>query len=243
MSVPTTAALVGTTGGAGTTRLTVELATALATGGHDVAVLDAAFATQGLSDYTSGTLDSDVTALVTDEADESLAAGLVELEGSTDGRVAVCPAAAPFERLARAMTADAAQAFEGRIEEAAREFDVVLVDAPLLASNPTVAAATACDRVALVAPATDRGADAVGRLTARAADVGIDVDTVVSTFGSLPDADVAVPESETKRPTASPTCRDDTELAAGVANVASDLLDVDLSALTESDGILSGISR
>lgn len=56
MSIPTTIALVGATGGAGTTRLSLELAAALATDGRDVAVLDAAFATQGLSDYVSGTL-------------------------------------------------------------------------------------------------------------------------------------------------------------------------------------------
>ncbi|KAB1197503.1 MULTISPECIES: CpsD/CapB family tyrosine-protein kinase [Haloferax] len=239
MSVPTTAALVGTTGGAGTTRLTVELATALAADGHDVAILDAAFATQGLSDYVSGALDPDVTALLTDAADESLAAGLVEFEVPGDGRVAVCPAAAPFERLARAMSVDAAQAFEGRIAEAASEFDVVLVDAPLLASNAAVAAATTCDRVALVAPATDRGADALGRFTARAADVGATIDTTVSTFGSLPDADVAVPESESGTVADAPACQDDPELAAGVAAVAEALLDIEPTALTESGSVFS----
>lgn len=76
MSIPTTIALVGATGGAGTTRLSLELAAALATDGRDVAVLDAAFATQGLSDYVSGTLDPDATALVTDAADVPLESGL-----------------------------------------------------------------------------------------------------------------------------------------------------------------------
>ncbi|WEL28362.1 Chromosome partitioning ATPase, ParA family [Haloferax volcanii] len=75
MSIPTTIALVGATGGAGTTRLSLELAAALATDGRDVAVLDAAFATQGLSDYVSGTLDPDATALVTDAADVPLESG------------------------------------------------------------------------------------------------------------------------------------------------------------------------
>ncbi|KAB1192665.1 ParA family protein [Haloferax sp. MBLA0076] len=243
MSNPTTVALVGATGGAGTTRLAVELAAALATDDNDVAVLDAAFATQGLSGYVSGTLTPDITALVTDEADERLAAGLVDIETSASGRVAVCPAAAPFERLARAMTPDAAKAFEGRLAEAASEFDFVLVDAPLLASNQAIAAATRCDRVGLVAPATDRGADAIGRLTARAADVGADIDAVVSTFGAHPDADVAVPESESCAVTDAPTCLDDAELAAGISSVAAVLLDVDLSSVAESGGVFSNIGR
>ncbi|ELZ95060.1 cell division inhibitor [Haloferax mucosum ATCC BAA-1512] len=243
MTQPTTTALVGATGGAGATRLTIELATALAADGRDVAVLDAALATQGLSDYVSGPLDPDVTALVTDAADEPLTTGLVELDVSTTGRVAVCPAAAPFERLARAMTTDAAQTLEGRIDEAAGEFDHVLVDAPLLASNPTVAAATACDRVALVAPATDRGADAIGRLTARAADIGTDIDAVVSTFGSLSDADVIVPESESRATTDAPACRDDSELAAGVAAVAAVLLDEDVESVSASGSVLTSVGE
>ncbi|AFK17974.1 ParA family protein [Haloferax mediterranei ATCC 33500] len=243
MTIPTTTALVGATGGAGATRLTLELATALATDGRDVAVLDTAFATQGLSDYVSGPLDPDATALVTDAADEPLTAGLVDFDTSADGRVAVCPAAAPFERLARAMTPDAAQAFEGRIDEAAGEFDHVLVDAPLLTSNPTVAAATACDRVALVAPATARGADAVGRLTARVADIGTEVDAVVSTFGSLGDADAIVPETESDVIADAPACRDDRELAASIAAVASVLLDEELDSVTKSGSVLTSVGE
>ncbi|SEO55941.1 hypothetical protein SAMN04487948_103228 [Halogranum amylolyticum] len=45
----TTTALVGATGGAGVTRTAVELAATLARDGRDVAVLDAAYATEGLS--------------------------------------------------------------------------------------------------------------------------------------------------------------------------------------------------
>ena len=45
----TTLALAGATGGAGTTRTAVELATVGARGGRDVVVVDAGFATQGLS--------------------------------------------------------------------------------------------------------------------------------------------------------------------------------------------------
>ncbi|MFC7129933.1 ParA family protein [Haloferax chudinovii] len=243
MSIPTTSALVGATGGAGTTRLTLELAAALADDGRDVAVLDAAFATQGLSDYVSGALDPDATALVTDAADVPLESGLVAFDPDAEGRVAVCPAAAPFERLARAMTPDAARAFEGRIAEAADGFDHVLVDAPLLASNQTVAAAAACDRVALVAPATDRGADAVGRLSARAADIGTDVDAVVSTFGELRDADVVVPETEADGIADAPVCRDDAELAAGVGAVAEVLLDVEIESAAATDGVLGSVSE
>ncbi|OYR95948.1 cell division inhibitor, partial [Halorubrum sp. E3] len=43
----TTLALVGATGGAGTTRTAVELAALGARDGRDVAVVDAAFTTQG----------------------------------------------------------------------------------------------------------------------------------------------------------------------------------------------------
>ncbi|WP_410765916.1 AAA family ATPase [Haloferax sp. DFSO60] len=241
MSVPTTLALVGTTGGAGTTRLAVELASALAADGRGVAILDASFATHGLSDYVSGTLSPDITQLVTDEVDEPLSSGLVNLDIDAAGRVAVCPAAAPFERLARAMTPDAAQAFEGRISDAANRFDHVIVDTPPIASNPAVAAATTCERVALVAPASVRGADAVSRVRARVADVGASVDAVVSTFGALDDADVVIPESEYAAVTEAPAANEDDELAAGVVAAASVLLDIELSAITESGGVLSSV--
>ncbi|GAB3703113.1 P-loop NTPase family protein [Halorubrum pallidum] len=70
----TTLALVGATGGAGTTRTAVELAAVGARGGHDVVVIDAAFTTQGLSEYVAGRIDTDLTALVTDETESSLSA-------------------------------------------------------------------------------------------------------------------------------------------------------------------------
>lgn len=111
MADATTAALIGATGGAGTTRTTVELATLLARDGRSVAVLDAALATQGLSDYLSGRLDPDLTAVLAEE--EPLAAALVDLDlDGVSGRVACCPARAPFERLARAKTPEAARRFE-----------------------------------------------------------------------------------------------------------------------------------
>ena len=70
----TTLALVGATGGAGTTRTAVELAAMGARDGDDVAVVDAAFTTQGLSEYVAGRIDPDLTALLTDDPDAALSA-------------------------------------------------------------------------------------------------------------------------------------------------------------------------
>jgi cellulose biosynthesis protein BcsQ len=233
MSDVSTAALVGATGGAGTTRTVVELAAALAADDHDVAVLDAAYATQGLADYVPGRIDPDVTRLVTDDRDAPLAAGLVDLDLDLPGRVACLPARAPFERLARAKTAGAARSLEDRIDEAAARFDVVLVDVPPVAANQAAAAVTACDRTALVAPATTRGADAVQSMAARLDDVGTDVDAVVSTRGELNDADASVPETDAAAVDDAPACLDDADLAAGVADVADALLGV---AVSEPEG-------
>jgi hypothetical protein len=77
MTDATTAALIGPTGGAETTRLTLETAGLLARGGHSVAVFDAAFATQGLGDAVAGPLDPDLTGVLTGEA--TLAKAGVEL--------------------------------------------------------------------------------------------------------------------------------------------------------------------
>ncbi len=74
-----TLALVGAAGGAGTTRLAVESAATLAQTGRDVAVIDAAFGTQGLADYVDGRIETDVTALVTDDGVE-LADALTALD-------------------------------------------------------------------------------------------------------------------------------------------------------------------
>lgn len=229
MSDATTVALVGTTGGAGTTRLTVETAAALAGDGRDVAVFDAAFATQGLSDYLDGRLDPDLTALLTDEADAPLSAAVADLRVDGPGRVACYPARAPFERLARAKTGEAARRFEERIEAAARAFDAVLVDTPPVAANQSVAAATACDRVALVAPASARGADAVERIRARLADLDVDPDATLATRGSLDAADVDVPETDPSV-RAAPTVTEDTEFAAAVATAAERLFGGDVDA-------------
>ncbi|MEF8800912.1 MAG: AAA family ATPase [Halolamina sp.] len=241
---PTTAALVGATGGAGTTRCCLELATALAADGADVAVLDAAYDTQGLARHLPGRLDPDMTALVTDETESTLAAGLVAfdpaeradafaaVDGDPEpGRIACCPAHAPFERLARAKTPDAAQALEYRIEEAAATFDYVLVDTPPLGSNPAVAAVTAADRISVVAPATSHGLDAAqvtrGRLkdVRTAADAVVAVDRAGSEVVPQDDATVVVPSLPGDAPTALTTERglDAMERLAGA--VVDDAID------------------
>ncbi|MFB6161432.1 MAG: ParA family protein [Haloferacaceae archaeon] len=233
----TTATLVGAAGGSGTTRLAVEAATLLADGGAEVVVLDAAYATQGLGDYLEGQLAPDVTELVTDATEAPLSAGLVDLPVDVSGRVACCPAAAPFERIARAKTADAARRFGERAAAASESFDAVLVDAPPVAANQAVAAVEAADAVAVVAPGTARGGDAVQRQRARLTDVGADVDAVVATRGDLPEADVAVPATAEVVADA-PTVFDDAEFGAGVAAVVEELFGED-RAVTAETGLLA----
>jgi cellulose biosynthesis protein BcsQ len=214
----TTAAFVGAAGGAGTTRSALELATALAAAGDDVAVLDAAYDTQGLARHLSGRIDPDVIAVVTDASDQSLSGGLVDFEPDPSasaldteqlperGRIACLPARAPFERLARAKTPEAAQELERRIDEAAAAFDRVLIDTPPLGSNPAVAAVTATERVAVVAPATERGVDAVQMTRGRLQDVGTNADAVVAVDrageNDFPetDADAVIPQFDADGP-------------------------------------------
>ncbi|AXG05342.1 ParA family protein [Haloplanus rubicundus] len=235
------AALVGATGGAGTTRLTVELGTLLANDGRDVAVFDAAFATQGLSDYLPGRIDPDLTALLTDARDAPLADGLVEFPlGDVPGRLACCPTVAPFERLARAKSPDAAQALESRIAAATETFDHVLVDTPPVAANQSVAAVTATARTVVVAPASTRGRDAVQRTTGRLDDLAVGVDAVVTTRGELSVADVAVPEMDAD--VTAPTCLSDRSTATAVAAVADAAFDADPST-GDGAGLLDSVGE
>lgn len=257
----TIAALVGATGGAGTTRSCLELATALAATGDDVAVLDAAYDTQGLARHLPGRLDLDVTALVTGRTDEPLSTAFVEYDPATEldtstaldtdalpepGRVACCPARAPFERLARAKTAEAAQELEARMTEAAASFDHVLVDTPPLGSNPAVAAVTAADRVGVVAPATDHGLDAVQQTRGRLQDTGTAADAVIAVdlFGadSFPeaDADVRLPAFEGDAPSGLETEAGIDALAQTAEAVLDSALDLPVAerGLTERLGSL-----
>ncbi|MFC7026935.1 MinD/ParA family protein [Halomicroarcula sp. GCM10025710] len=150
-----TLALVGATGGAGTTTVAVELAATLARAGRSVTVVDAAFATQGLSTYVSGRIDGDVTAVATGEIPVEEA--LYDLGLGTDGQVLAVPAHAPFERLARAKAPEHAQRLESMVADLGDRVDHVLLDVPPVAANQAVAAVTTADRRALVAPATQRG--------------------------------------------------------------------------------------
>jgi cellulose biosynthesis protein BcsQ len=190
-----TLALVGATGGAGTTRTAVELAALGARDGRDVAVVDAAFTTQGLSEYVSGRIGTDLTALLTDETDASLSAAAYPVRAGDDaatlpGRADLIPARAPFERVARAKTAEAARKLERRIGEAATAYDAVVVDTAPIGSNEAVGAVTAADRVEAVTPATAHGRDALQRLRGRAADVGESVDgTIAVARGAGTDAE------------------------------------------------------
>lgn len=239
-----TAALVGATGGAGTTRLAVELGATLARDGRDVAILDAAFATEGLARHVAGRIDADITKLVT--GDRSLSAGLREHPATADlaGRLELCPARAPFERLARAKTAEAAQRFEELVGEAAANFDHVLIDTPPVAANQAVAAVTTAEQVAVVAPATERGVDAVQRTRGRVADVGASVDAVLANRADpdhpVESADAAIPESEETGVGAVPTSAPDPEstIAPAVANAAEVVFGAELELEFEDPGLL-----
>ena len=252
--VPSTTALVGATGGAGTTRSCLELANALATAGDDVAVLDAAYDTQGLARYLPGRLDPDATALVTDASDRGLSAGLVEYEPDADraaldtealpreGRIACCPARAPFERLARAKTPAAAEELDRRIGEAATAFDHVLIDTPPLGSNPAVAAATGAERVAVVTPATERGVDAAQTIRGRLQDVGTGADAVVAVdragAGTETDADAVIPQFDTDAPAG-------LETESGVealTHAADTVLDRQLDLPRQESGLVETVS-
>lgn len=222
-----TTAIVGAAGGVGATRTALELGAVVARDGRSVAVVDAAYATQGLAAHCSGRLDPDVTSLVTDATDEPLSAALVDLADDAPGRLAVAPARAPFERVARAKAPEAARALTDRVADAAAEFDVVLVDAGHAAANQSVAVATAADRVVAAGRNTPRGADAIGRLVDRLRDVGSGRDeTLLVDWPSDDDAPVEaagpIPWVPAE-PTAVPLARSDDEFAAAVAATATEI--------------------
>ncbi len=260
----TTLALVGATGGAGTTRTAVELAAVGARGGRDVVVIDAAVATQGLSEYVHGRIGTDLTTLLTDGAGASLSAATYPIavggehgdgkrggagssaESDLPGRADVVPARAPFERVARAKTAEAARKLERRIDEAATAYDAVVVDTSPVASNEAVAAVTAADRVGAVRPATPHGRDALQRLRGRIADVGATVDGTVAVSRSADgngddaavDADVVLPRTDpfvADAPTAATT---DGGYARAVADAHGRLFDTAVDVDFEAGGFV-----
>jgi hypothetical protein len=224
-----TLAFVGVAGGVGTTRTVVETAATLARGGYSVAVLDAAFDTQGLSTYVGGRLDPDLTSVVVDEAGFSEA--LVEVWSDLAGEAALAPAYAPFERLARAKSVDAARRLETCIDHARERYDYVLLDVPPVADNQAVAAVRGADRRVLVAPTTERGNDHLPRIRGRLVDLGFDADAVVATFAdggdALTEPDYELPVGE--RDVAVPTAIDpDTDYAPAIAEMFEGLCDCSL---------------
>ncbi|MFB6136163.1 MAG: AAA family ATPase [Halobacteriaceae archaeon] len=233
-----TAAVVGAAGGVGATRIAVELGATLARAGRDVALLDAAYATQGLASHVEGRLDPDVTALVTG-ADADLEAGLAAFDLDAPGTLACCPAHAPFERVARAKTPEAARALERLLDRAAADFEYALVDVPPVAANQSVAAVTAADRTALVTRPTARGVDALQRARGRLADLGAaPTCTVANRADEATDADRAVPESDRTGVPSEPACAGgDDPMAPAVAALAETLFDADLD-LSFSRGLL-----
>jgi MinD-like ATPase involved in chromosome partitioning or flagellar assembly len=239
-----TVALAGAAGGVGTTRLTVECAATLARAGYDVAVLDADYATQGLAAYVDGQLGTDITKVVTE--DRELEAAVADYPADTAGRLALAAARAPFERLARAKTAGAAERFEDRMAAASLSHDVVFVDTPPVAANQAVASVTAADRVAVVTADSRRGADALARTRGRLQDVGTAADAVLVNRAGEPavvtDADAAVPATDRRRPADAPAClQPDETFAPAVAAAAEAAAGVSLDLEFPSGGRLDGL--
>jgi septum site-determining protein MinD len=234
-------ALVGAVGGAGTTRTCLEFGTVLAREGQSVAILDSAYATQGLSDHVSGRIPRDITALVLDDA--SLAAGLIDFDLPFDsGRLVCCPARAPFERLARAKTPDAAQRFGDLIREALGSFDHVLIDTPPVATNQAIAAVTGVEQVAVVTPTGRRGTDGLARTRDRLTDIGISSTLTIRTHmtDDTPDADAVLPVPAVTDPEQTPTTiHGDDPYTVAVAEAVETVFDIDLTVEFDTEGFLS----
>lgn len=236
-------AVIGTAGGVGTTRLTVECGATLARTGRDVAIVDAAFETQGLRAYVDSEVTDDVTALLTDEA--SLGDVLYDVPVGLPGRLAIAPARAPFERLARAQTAGAAEQLERQLAASSLSHDVVLVDTPPIAGNHAVASVNAAERIALVTPDTPRGRDSLALMRGRLDDIGESPDAVLRNLatGQL-DEGVGIPESDVTRAADAPACNDpDEAFAPAVATAVEAMLDVSLDIDFPSGGRFGDLRR
>ncbi|MXR51658.1 AAA family ATPase [Halovenus sp. WSH3] len=236
------AAVVGATGGAGTTRLTIESAALLAATGRSVAVFDAAVQTQGLAAYTEQRIEDDLTALLTEEAD--LDETLYEMDLDLPGVVNLCPAWCPFERLSRAKTAGAANRFEQQLAAAALSHDAVLVDTPPIGGNQAIAGVNAADRIGVVAPDTLRGRDGVALTRERLADIGLASDAVVANRSTeaVLDADVHVPEAPETAPRSAPACLPpDDEFTPAIMGLVEALLGVEPDIELPDSGRFSGL--
>jgi cellulose biosynthesis protein BcsQ len=236
-------AVAGGCGGVGTTRLSVECGATLARAGRDVAIFDAALATQGLRSYVDTQISPDVTALMTENA--SLGDVLYDVNLDTPGRLVAAPANAPFERLARAQTAGAAQHFERQLAAASLSYDVVLVDTPPVGGNHAVAAVNAAEQVALVTRETPRGRDAESMARGRLNDVGCSVDTLLKNRTKETDSDgVPIPQSKTVHASDAPVCSSpDETFAPAVATAVETILDVSLDLDFPSGRPLGGLRR
>lgn len=235
-------ALVGAVGGAGTTRTCLEFGSMLARTGQSVVILDAAYATQGLSDHLSGRIVRDITALSTLD-DASLAVGLIDVELSLEsGRLACCPAHAPFERLARAKTTEAAQRFRELIREAIGSFDHVLIDTPPVAANQAIAAVTGVEEVVVVTPMSQRGTDGLVRTRDRLADIGVsETLTIRTNEDDAPDADAVLPVPDVTDPELTPTTtHGDDPYTVAVAETVQTVFDCEID-IEESEGLLPRI--
>lgn len=210
-------AFVGATGGAGTTRLTLETGVVLAETGRDVAIFDASFQTQGLGSFLDTEIERDVTTLLTE--DVPLETALTAQPLDTPGTLSVCPAIAPFERLSRAKTAGAANRFEEHLAAATLSHDIVLVDTPPIGGNQAIAAVNAADHVGIITPDTRRGDDALALTRERLIDIGCSPDAVLAnrSDGSVVVADAHVPATETTDPRQCPSAlQADDEFTDGV---------------------------
>ena len=107
---------------------------------------------------------------------------------------------------------------------------------PPVAANQSVAAVDAADRITLVTPADERGADAVGRMEGVLADVGASADAVVATRGELDIADASVPAGPEDEIAADEGTG---KFAAGVAAACSTALGEEMSA--GRDGLFGGL--
>lgn len=260
-SAPTIVALVGATGGSGTTRTAVELATSVARNSLSVLVIDAAFATQGLSEFVTGRITPDVTTLITAEPStpvqsstvqpSSIAEAIQSDENRTEssnspGTIEFLPSYAPFERIARAKTPAAAERFEELAEEASEWYDIILLDVPPVAANQAIAAVTVADTVVGITPGSEHGRDALVRLRERLADLDTALDASICVdlhdTGPISTTDHSIPQTEYAL-SAAPTCLTDDRYGEALVDVAAACLGYSFDIEFDSSGVTDRARR
>ncbi|MFC7059336.1 ParA family protein [Halovenus salina] len=220
-------AVVGTAGGVGTTRLTVECGATLARTGRDVALVDADFSTQGLRSYVDADVEADVTALLTEEA--SLGDVLYDISTDTEEGWSL-RRHEPRSNGCAGTDSGRGTAAERQLAASSLSHDVVLVDTPPLTGNHAVAAVNAAERVALVAGDTPRGRDGLALLRGRLQDIGASGDVVLRNraTGHLSEG-IGIPESDETTATNAPSCpTPDSDFAPAVADAVEAMLDISL---------------